>query len=103
MTTVIQSKVYKSICACAFIVYTHVTKHHYIGVGPAKAIALIRQYKNIEEIMKHNKVCYSKILRIFAMFNLQSTISHWLLLSGCLFSPLEIEYPRELAVHGTVS
>ena len=29
---------------------------HCIGVGPAKAISLIRQYKSIEEILKQSKV-----------------------------------------------
>ena len=38
----------------------HSTLHiqHCIGVGPAKAISLIRQYKSIEEILKQSKVCH---------------------------------------------
>ena len=40
-----------------------------VGVGPAKAITLIRQYKSIEEILKHTKVCCCKIS------NLQCTVT----------------------------
>ena len=62
----------------------------YSGVGPAKAISLIRQHKSIEEILKQSKVCH------FAIKVLATTMARF---DPILF-PLETEYSRKLALWG---
>ena len=43
---------------------TNVHAQNNVGVGPAKAISLIRQYKSIEEILKQSKVCHFAISQV---------------------------------------
>ena len=48
---------YYTLVACVYPYFT--------GVGPAKAVNLIRKHKNIEDIMKHNSVSVVGVLCLF--------------------------------------